>query len=189
MLLKQLLKLAIALNWPFWDGAITAFHLQNAQSWAYGISIWIMRIEHSTLVMIARGVTAHKIFPRAHETSNDALKAEGRTQKASLRSRNCYTQWHRLIVVSWIEPRCRFFDPTSVWRDIAANRNWHFQFICYFSTNCEDTIVPIVSFDPASNSTSIRCLTLLWAVVCTTRFTKWRSHHGQKMDPPYRNYR
>ena len=31
--------------------------------------------------MIARGVTAHKIFPGAHETSNDALKAEGWTQK------------------------------------------------------------------------------------------------------------
>ena len=32
--------------------------------------------------MIALGVTAHKIFPGAHETSNDALKAEGSTQKS-----------------------------------------------------------------------------------------------------------
>ena len=96
---------------------------------------------------------------------------------------------NRSIYMSRIEPRCRFFDPTSVWTDIAANRNWQFQFICYFSTNFEDMIVPIVSFDPSSNSTLIRCLTLLWAVVCTSQFTKWRSRHGQKMDPPYRNYR
>ena len=93
------------------------------------------------------------------------------------------------IYMSRIEPRCWFFDPTSVRWDIAANRNWHFQFICYFSPIFEDTIVPIVSFDPSSNSPWIQCLTLLQAVVCTTRFTKWRSHHGQKMDPPYRNYR
>ena len=31
---------------------------------------------------IARGVTAHKIFPGAQETSNDALKAEGQHKKA-----------------------------------------------------------------------------------------------------------
>jgi len=33
--------------------------------------------------MIVRGVTTHKIFPGAHKTSNDTLKAEGWTQKTS----------------------------------------------------------------------------------------------------------
>ena len=41
-----------------------------------------MCIEHSTLVMITRGVTMHKIFPGAHKTSNDTLKAEGGTFKS-----------------------------------------------------------------------------------------------------------
>ena len=33
---------------------------------------------------IASGVTVHKIFPGAHETNNDALKAEGSTQKTMM---------------------------------------------------------------------------------------------------------
>ena len=40
-----------------------------------------MCIEHSTLVMITCGATVHKIFPGAHETSDDTLKAEGWTQE------------------------------------------------------------------------------------------------------------
>ena len=39
--------------------------------------------EHSTLVMIARRVTENKIFPGAHETNNDTLKAEGWTKKGN----------------------------------------------------------------------------------------------------------
>ena len=117
--------------------------------------------------MIARGVTAHKISPGAHETNNDALKADGRTQKKRHFGQEIATHngmgWllcaYQSMYMSRIEPHCRFFDPTSVWRDIAANT------ICYFSTNFEDTIVPFVSFDPSSNSTSILYLTLL-RVLC-----------------------
>ena len=69
-----------------------------------------------------------------------------------------------------IESRCQFFNPTSVQRDMAANRNWHFQFICYFSTNIEDTLVLIAPFDPSCNSASIWCVTLLQAVAGTSLF-------------------
>ena len=44
--------------------------------------IWIMQIEHSTLSDDRTQCDLHKIFPGAHETNNDALKAEGGTQKS-----------------------------------------------------------------------------------------------------------
>jgi len=137
-----------------------------------------------------------KYFSGAHKTNNDALEVEGGTQKTSYISQEIATEngigWllyaDPSIHVSQIASRCWFFDPMSVWKIIAANRNWHFQFICYFSTNNEDTIVLIASFDPASNSKLIPCLTLLWDVAGASRLLKGWSHHGQKMDPPYQNY-
>ncbi len=48
-------------------------------------------------------------------------------------------------------------------------RNAIFLFICYFSTNKNDTLFSIASLDSPSNSTSIRCLTLLRSVECSSR--------------------
>jgi hypothetical protein len=44
-----------------------------------------------------------------------------------------------------------------------------FMFICYFSTNKNDTLFSITSLDSPSNSTSIRCLTLLRSMECSSR--------------------
>jgi hypothetical protein len=44
-----------------------------------------------------------------------------------------------------------------------------FMFICYFSTNKNDTLFSIASLDSPSKSTSIRCLTLLRSMECSSR--------------------
>jgi hypothetical protein len=44
-----------------------------------------------------------------------------------------------------------------------------FMFICYFSTNKNDTLFSIASLDSPSNYTSIRCLTLLRSMECNSR--------------------
>ncbi len=44
-----------------------------------------------------------------------------------------------------------------------------FMFICYFSTNKNDTLFSIASLESPSNSTSIRCLTLLRSMECSSR--------------------
>ncbi len=42
-------------------------------------------------------------------------------------------------------------------------------FICYFSTNKNDTLFSIASLNSPSNSTSTRCLTLLRSMECSSR--------------------
>jgi hypothetical protein len=51
-------------------------------------------------------------------------------------------------------------------------RNDIFMFICYFSTNKNDTLFSIASLNSPSNSTLIRCLTLLRSMECSSRLEK-----------------
>ena len=50
------------------------------------------------LVMFTRGVSAHKIFTGAHKTSNDALKAEGGTQKNDYIHQENYSIHSKILV-------------------------------------------------------------------------------------------
>jgi hypothetical protein len=148
-------------------------------------------------VVIARGVT---LVPGAHETNNDALNNEGRHFQTSLFSKETlHTRAMVDVRVRIHQARRRASNDVfsfSIRRRCVEKqqqkRNDIFMFICYFSTNKNDTLFSIESLDSPSNSKSIRCLTLLRSMECSSRLEILpflAPVMVEKTTPPYESYR
>lgn len=105
----------------------------------------------------------------AHKTNIDSLKADGTTFKWRLFQRKVCRCWQ------WLTVRCesiktdvvyptKLSDPMLVRWETATKKDWHFKFICHFSTNKNDTLFSIAQLEFSSKATSFWCLPLLQSI-------------------------
>jgi hypothetical protein len=119
-------------------------------------------------------------FRAAHETRNDALKAEGPTKSVFFTKQTMHAKATVDVKVRIHQTYGRGSNGVicfSIGRryveQLHETANDIFLFICYFSTNNKGILFSIVPFDSPSKSPSNRCLTLFRSVESSSRFKHW----------------